>query len=310
MFTYPISYAVIGDVYMKLLWRFSLFALFLLVLFFGKETFQGAYDALLIWFEKLVPSMFVTMVLIRFMYRQQVFDSFRLPFVQRLFHMDNKSFSLVLCTIFLGFPSGAMFVDEAYAQGNIEERSAKRLLYTCSFPTPGFVIMSCGVVIFRSATIGFLLFFVQITSGLCLLWLTRKTPIVFHERVETHYNHKMNDLSTSLWESGKALFFIGGYLMLFMSCTSILFSILPDSYAFPLQILSEFSSGTIILNTLPLNNTTALVLSSMLLSFGGFCVHMQVCSMIEHCPFSYLKFLGFRLMQSLLSALILYAFLL
>lgn len=295
--------------FMKGLCKIFLLLLFVLALCFGDLTFQTTFDALHIWFEKLVPSLFVSMVLLRIMYKQHIFEFIKIPFVKQIFHMDSSSFTLVLCSIFLGFPSGAMFLNEAYKQNQIDKPAMQRLVYVCSFPAPGFIMMSCGVVIFKSVEIGFLMFLSQVLSGLVLLWLTRKTPISFHESTYIERGRIMNDVGASIIESGKALYLIGGYLMLFMSCSSILFSFLPDIYAYPFRILAEFSSGIIILNTLPFTNKILQILTSMVLSFGGFCVHMQVFSIVENCSISYRKYFCFRVMQSILSALILYCLL-
>ncbi|MFR5525687.1 MAG: hypothetical protein ACLTJG_12350, partial [[Clostridium] innocuum] len=146
---------------MKKFTGFLLFGLLLLTLGFGTLTLQSAQNALSIWFEKLVPSMFISMVLVRLLYMEHAFDhlpSFGLP---ALLGMDKGAWNLVLCTMFLGFPTGSLFVDEAVRDGTLSRHDASRLLYCCCFPTPGFVIISCGIVFFKSLHIGLLLFVLQ-----------------------------------------------------------------------------------------------------------------------------------------------------
>lgn len=53
---------------MKKFTSLLLFAVFLLTLCFGTLTLQSAQNALSIWFEKLVPSMLISMVLVRLLY--------------------------------------------------------------------------------------------------------------------------------------------------------------------------------------------------------------------------------------------------
>lgn len=59
---------------MKKFTGFLLFGLLLLTLGFGTLTLQSAQNALSIWFEKLVPSMFLSMVLVRLLYKEHAFD--------------------------------------------------------------------------------------------------------------------------------------------------------------------------------------------------------------------------------------------
>ncbi|MEG0329772.1 MAG: hypothetical protein RR537_01525 [Longicatena sp.] len=295
---------------MKRCVQLCLIILFALTLCNGAISVQTTQDALHIWFEKLVPSLFVSMVLVRILYKQEILQKLPIPFVKSIFHMDKDSFCMVLCTLFLGFPSGACFLDECYANKELTKKEAQRLLYTCSFATPSFIILSCGVVLFQSVRIGFLLFLAQVTSGLCLLFFTRKTCIVTHHKKSFVISSISKDLSSSIMESGKILYMIGGYLLFFMCCANLLFSFLPISLSYTLRILSEFSSGIMLLNTLSLSSITLQLLTCMVLSFGGFCVHLQVYSLLEHLPFSYPTYLRYRLLQSVLSALIYGCFLL
>ena len=116
----------------------------------------------------------------------------------------------------------------------------------------------------------------------------------------------MKQLSIAVKESGLSLYMIGGYLMLFLSISGVLLSFLPEAVALPLRISAEFSSGAVLLQSLPYASILIQLLLCVLLSFGGFCVHMQIFSMVEHVPLSYGKFLLFRLLQALFSCLSFY----
>lgn len=280
------------------------------VLCCGGMTLSTTKEALTLWFEKLVPSMFVTLVLIRTIYHQQILDHIHIPLLPRAFRVDSSTFSLILCIMFLGFPNGASFIDEAYQSGRIDAQQAKRLLYTCSYAAPGFVIMTCGALLFHSVQIGIQLFVAQICSGWILLLCTRGTPIYQPQTLHHDNIPFMKSVSSAILESGKALYMIGGYLMLFMSVCGVLLQFLPDMYALPVRIVAEFSSGVVLLQRLPFSTMTLEILTCMLLGFGGFCVHMQVCSMSEHVPFSYVSYFFCRILQSILSAIIFTLFLL
>lgn len=294
---------------MKKISMLLILILFVLSLCFGDITFTATKDALTIWFEKLVPSMFVSLVCIRLLYSQRILHVISLPILPKLLHIDKGAFTLVLCSIFLGFPNGAVFIDEAYQRGELDEAGAKRLLYTCSYATPGFVIMTCGLVLSHSLKYGAFLFLTQICSGLILLWMTRSTYVKSYRSSIQLSPPLMKSLSSAIIESGKSLYMIGGYLMLFMSLTCVVCSFLPDIISMPIRIAAEFSSGIILLNTLPFSNSILLCLISFVLGFAGFCVHMQVLSMAAHVHISYRKFFLWRILQGILSSIIFALFL-
>ena len=290
---------------MKKFTGFLLFGLLLLTLGFGTLTLQSAQNALSIWFEKLVPSMFLSMVLVRLLYKEHAFDHLPSLGLPALLGMDQGAWNLVLCTMFLGFPTGSVFVDEAVRDGVLSRQDAARLLYCCCFPTPGFVIISCGIVFFKSLHIGMLLFALQLLSGLLLLLFTRRHTIHTFPAAVASSQSFMRNLSSAVTESGISLYMIGGYLMIFMSVTAVLFSFLPEFPALIIRSLAEFSSGIVLINVTPFSTMQRLLLTSFLLGFAGFCVHMQIMSMVEQVPLRYLVFLLYRILQGMISVLLL-----
>lgn len=300
MFVSFFSYGRSGDNMKKLL-SFLLLAILALCLVFGMNTVQLSKQALTLWFENLVPSMFVTMVLIRVLYKQHMLDHLVPSFLCKPFGVDQTAMALIISTMLLGFPNGSLFIEEALNKGQIDQDGAKRLFNICCFPTPGFVILSCGVKLYHSIHIGFLLYFSQLAYGLIALWMTRSSFIHCYHDSQLHKQPIMKDLSSSMLESGTSLFMIGGYLMLFMSVTGILFSFLPEVLRYPLSICSEFSNGIFLIQQAALPKLLSFMASCALLGFGGFCVHMQIYSMCEHSKVNYRHFFLYRIFQSLLS---------
>lgn len=293
---------------MKKLTSYLLFLLFAATLIFGNVTLTNAQQSLQIWFEKLIPSMFLSMVFVRLLYKRQAFHALPLFHIPQLLGMDRGAFHLVLCAMLLGFPTGSTFIDEAIEDG-LSPNGAKRLLYCCSFPTPGFVIMSCGLVFFHSLRIGLLLFAAQLLSGLCLLLLSRHDRVVMAPPSDSSVPSFMRCLSSSIIESGIALFMIGGYLMLFMSISAVIFSFLPAASTLFLRCLGEFSSGIVLINQTPIPLLWQMLATCFLLGFAGFCVHMQIMSMVEHVRLHYGIFFTLRIIQGFLSVAIFYALL-
>ena len=272
----------------------------ILTFFYGDILFDSSKIALITWFEKLVPSLFLPMICVKVLYKQHYFDNLLAFFFPSMFQIDKTAWNIVLCTIFLGFPNGSIFIDKAIQQGILAAEDGKRLLYCCCFPTPGFVIITCGIVFYNSFQIGILLFFIQIVSGLCLLLFTRHKRISC-QTVPYSSSSFMKSLRSSIIETGISLYMIGGYLMLFSGITTLLLTLLPISSLY-FQSLLEFSNGITVIHQAELSIEVKLIFSCFLLGFAGLCVHMQIMSMVEHVKLSYLKFLLYRIIQGMLSA--------
>lgn len=294
---------------MKKILQFLLIALLALCLVYGSKAVAISRQSLTLWFENLVPSMFVSMVLLRLLYKQQSLQGLFPSFFCRIFGLDQHAMALVISSMLLGFPSGSQFIEEAYQANEIDQSAVRRLFPICCFPTPGFVILSCGEGIFHSLPIGFLLYLSQILYGFISLWCTRKHVITYRISHSPKTNPLMKDFGSSMLESGTSLFMIGGYLMIFMSLSGILFSFLPATLRFPLSIIAEFSSGTFLIQQTGLSLYPSLIATCALLGFGGFCVHMQIYSLCETSKTSYSSFFRYRLIQCILSTLIFCVFL-
>lgn len=302
------AYGKNGDDVKKVLQIFLLAAL-CLCLYHGNDCIEISSKSLTLWFENLVPSMFVTMVLIRLLYKQQMLQHFVPDFICRMFGLDQASFALVISSMLLGFPNGSLFIEEAYRRNELDIDGAHRLFLICCFPTPGFVILSCGVGLYHQAIIGFYLYISSVLCGFLMLFLTRHQRIITTSPSLIHMHHFMQDFSSSLLESGTSLFMIGGYLMIFMSITGIIFSFLPTFISLPFRISAEFSSGVFLIQATSLSTLSKLLCTSALLGFGGFCVHMQIYSMCDTCKTKYFIFFLYRIFQSIISLLIFCIFL-
>lgn len=298
-----------GDGMQKRLLTICLSILFIALLRYGSLNYEQSAKALTLWFETLVPSLFCVMVMVKVMFSLGAFDWLAKPFAllfSRLFRMNEQSFPYLVALMFLGFPAGAAFINEAVSNHHFDQKEGQRLIDTCSFATPGFVVLTVGSVLFHSVSIGILLFGIQWFSGWILLALTRKQEIHVDHAIVVKRPSGIQTLGNAMMESGKTLYMMGGYLMLCMSITSILLQFLPAWAQMPLRIIAEFSSGTMQLAVLEIPLVNRLIGISMLLSFGGFCVHMQVMCFSEATYLRYFPYLCFRILQAIISGLLTY----
>lgn len=293
---------------MRLRYSFIVLFVFILIMIRGDSTFLLSTTALNLWFEKLIPSMFVAMVFVRVLYDTHLINILLRPMrgiLNFIFHVDENGFSLVLSSLVLGFPTSALLVDEEVKRCSLDQSCAQRLINTCSFATPGFIIMTCGIALSGSKEVGIQLFLISMLSGFILLFITRRHPIVMKTQTYT-VPPFFTILSNAITSSAKALFMIGGYLMITMCVLGVLLPFLPETLHFPLNVFIEFSNGSRVLSRSLLPLPLRYSLQSALLGFGGFCVHLQIMSMIEYTQLNYLKYLAYRILQAMICFLFAY----
>ena len=89
-----------------------------------------------------------------------------------------------------------------------------------------------------------LLFALQLLSGLLLLLFTRRHTIHTFPAAVASSQSFMRNLSIAVTESGISLYMIGGYLMLFMSVTAVLFPFFRNFLRLSYAVLRSFPAAS------------------------------------------------------------------
>lgn len=266
---------------------FSIFTLFLFTN--GNLSFETSKHALHIWFETLIPSLFLSVICIQVLYHLHLFEYFTYPFffLKYLFHIDTHTLSLIFTSLFLGYPLSSHILHHK----NLTFKQYERLFLCCHIASPGFILITISSL--YNTAIAYQIWFSQILSLFLLLFLTRNTPIYLPDikQKEIPFFVMFTDVFK---QSGISLFMIGGYFMLFLCFKEMLFLIFPSTTHFFFHILLEFSSGTIFLSQSELSFLSQLIFLNIILSWGGFCIHFQQFS---DTNISYLKFIRYRMLQ-------------
>ncbi len=286
---------------MKKLIPYLLFVFFILLLVQGNIAYEATSQALYFWFNKLVPTMFVTMVVVTLALHYQAFDTLGVLFspLIKILNINKQAFSLLIACLFVGSPGSTILLDSYVQNNQITNKAAQRLLLCVSLSTPSFIVLTCGVLFFDSIQIGFILWFSQIFITLLLLLFYRYPMIEFNTTItDTSF---FITLKKAISTNALALFYIGGYIMLFLTFFNLSSQFLPPLFYPIFLAASEFSLGSQLISTLilPLNIKVGLVAACI--GFNGLCVHLQIFSMSEHIDKHYSHFLFLRIIQSLLS---------
>lgn len=310
----------------KYIVSFLVLLLMFLLLLKPHLCIEGATNGLLLWFHKLLPSLFPFILLMQFLSQLNVFFkiSHKLTFItQPLLRINGTTFMLFILGLIGGYPMGAKLTKELYLQGKISTTDAKKCLCCANNCGPIFIIGTVGALMLGNTRLGYLLFLVHVLSAVLLLLLTRFFP-------NSQTSCKISTVSSSLTISEAftlavqnamdTIVYVGGYIIFFsvlihmLKSSSIVSSIityfsrtLRIPYASIQSILLgslEFSNGSALIASTTPFSLMNLALLSALIAFGGFCVLFQSQYVLQGTNLSISLYFTSKCLQAMLAYLL------
>lgn len=290
---------------MKKIILYALFILFLLSVYFGTTTISSSLDALHLWMNTLVPSFLFPLIFVRLLTPYHLLYPILKPLNKIfifIFQIDANTMEAIITSLFLGFPSSSIYLNELANENQLTQKQYNRLMYCVFLASPNFILISLSVIYPSNITKTLLL--IQLICIFILLLFTRNIPLSFQRNIQSvsFFEH----LADSITQSFSILFMILAYLLITYVIIDLSTSLFPEIIKTPLKLLGEFSSGCFYLADLDIPNLYKLLFTSMLLSYGGLCVHMQIINSVDHKRFQYGTFLSYRTMHMLLAIIITY----
>lgn len=274
---------------------------------FSTTTISSSQNAIHLWMNTLVPSFVFPLILVRLLAPYHLLLPILNPFKKLIwycFHIDTIAFEYVLTSLFLGFPSASLFLEDFSNQEKLSQKEYNRLLYCTFMASPNFLLISLRTIYSQEVVLK--LFIIQILCILSLLIFTRNIPLTFH--VNTTRPSFYEQLSMSIERSFQILLIILAYLLLVYVIIDIVTIPLNAYTKIPLKLLSEFSSGCFYIHKLMFPFEVKILLTSFLLSYGGLCVHIQLISSLSKKQFHYLSFMKYRCFHIVLGLLLTWLF--
>ena len=242
-----------------------------------------------LWFNNLVPFMFVTYLLVDLLLNYGIGDIF-----YRVFKSNVPI--LFIISMLLGTPANAKYVSEFYKNGYISEDSANWLLLFAYSPNPLFVF---GIV--PKYEMGVVVLLVLYLTNFLIAFFSIKY-IRMNKCNQKKFENKSftKCIEESIYKSSKILLLILGIIIIYAIIIKFMDLFFPENF-FILKIILEITNGiNIIVNSNP--DMYKWILFAV--SFGGLSIHTQVKSILSDTNLSYSHFLLGRLIASLISLLI------
>lgn len=285
--------------YMKIkkdsLLLFSALALAGILIIFSSGAKEGALYGAALAQRVVVPSLLPLLILFNFIQHSaagRALENILSPVTCRILGLPKCAGPAVFLGLIGGYPTGALLTANLYRNSDIDSECAKRLLRFDFSGGAGFIITALGTGILKNKEQGILLF-ASITSAALISALLGAFIWGKADKGESSFLSMpaADALNKSVEQSARSVINMAAYIVLFCAVQGN--AQIPDL----LSPLIEITSGAAQCATsLPLWTT------AFFLAFGGFCIHLQIFSVIREIRMKYADFLLWRLINGIISS--------
>ena len=276
------------------------------------------YNSLLLWSNKVVPSLLPFFLLAHFLMNYgltNILGELFKPFMKLIRTNSNNAFIFII-SILTGSPSNAFFAREAINNNLIDENDATKVLMFSQFASPLF-IMGTIYSSLENKKLCILILIVTYATNIILAFIFRNfnTNSNYQKISIKSIKYNLNThvsfgkiLSNSIRKTFDTLLIILGSIC-FFNIISIsikqFFSLNDISYAVISGIL-EMTQGINNVCLLNISVKLKVLFVTLFLSFGGLSIHSQVLSIISDTKIKYLPYLKARIIHALISGILVF----
>ena len=277
-------------------------------IFYHNEAIQTSIlNACNLFITKLFPSLFPMMIL------ADCFIYFKLPellchyfghFFSKYFHTSPYGAFAFFISCFSGTPSNAYTIKSLYNQNYLTAEESSKILSFTFFSNPLFLYTMLSLIFKDNPSSIYKLLFLPYLVNIIIGILSPKTPTTIQNITQKKQENFGTMLSSSIKNAMNTLLLILGTISVFFLINTII-----NPYQIPfITGTLEISQG---LNSL-INTNLSLkireILAIIFISFGGLSIHMQIKGILSDTSIKYTSFLKGRIIQTILSILIILIF--
>ena len=270
--------------------------------------FQTVNQSLDLWVNTLLPTLFpffiISDILISYNIINIIPKNIKI-FLCKLFNINENAISVFLLSLLSGFPSNAKITRTLYDNKKLNKNEASHILMFTHFSNPFFISMISSVFL-NNSKITIIILLTQYLSNIILgiivrnhHYITKSNTITTNYKCQSFPNTLINAIKSSL----NSVLLILGTLTSFLIFSKLITNLISlNNYNNTLlNGILELTSGLKSLSLLNIKEIYKVILSSIFITFGGFCIHMQVISQISDTEIKYKPFLIGRILQSFIS---------
>lgn len=278
---------------------------------FPKVMINSSINALLIFREKLFPSIFPFFVL-SFLFINMgyplILNKYFKNITRKVFHLSENTSFILLMSIISGFPSGAKYVVKDYSNNYITKEEGNQLLLFTHFANPLFVLGTCGILL-NSKRLAYKILICQLFANIILGILVRPKEITISpkkEVVSTTTPSLISILPDAINESMEVLIFMLGSITIFQFFTNCFLLFTNETVFFKTIFtgIMDLTSGINLVPTLSISIELKALLMLIFITFGSLSVHLQVINAIKNTNLSYTNFFIGRILESIIAVIL------
>lgn len=268
-----------------------------------------------IWFNTLVPSMFPMIVLsdilINYNFTEFIPNSI-VKFISKIFNISKNSVLVIFLSMISGFPTNAITVVNAYDKKMISRKEAEHLLLFNHFANPLFVLETIGIFYLNNNKYGIVILISHVLGNIIIGLLFRyKNKYSIDNYIYNNYKSQSfgDVISSSIKKTINSLFMISGTITLFLILSTLIINVFNlNSYlSILIQGILEMTTAVASLSMISVSDVIKVIVSTMIISFGGLSIHLQVYSSLDG-KLRYKNYFVGRLLQTLISGLLAFIF--
>lgn len=265
-----------------------------------------------IWIKTVFPSLFpffvISGILINYGFVSVLANILKKPF-HFLFKISSSASFVLVMSIISGFPSNAKYTKELLEKNMITKEEASKIILFTHFSNPLFILGALANVFLKNYKAALLVLIIHYSINF-IIGIIFRNYNVSNSNIENNNCNISNNFgyafTNSIINSINTLLLILGTITIFLIFTNLISSFFKNNF-FLFSLINSFMEMTQGLNyicNLNISLKIKTILSSMILSFGGLSVHMQVISILSDYNIKYLPYLFARLLHCFLSGLL------
>ena len=256
-------------------------------------------------FPSLIPFMIISNILIDFNFISDISDAFSK--IIKIFKVNGNCSFIFIMSILSGTPGNAKYIKDLLENKMITLNDANNCLNFCHFTNPIFILGTIGLSLFNNKKIGLIILISHYLSSIIIGLFNKKNK----DCLLSMHNNKKNktsiikSLTSSIYKTINTLLLILGIITTSLIITTLIDSLIniPNNYKF-LYGIFEMTQGLKYLSLTSLNTNIKAIIASFMISFGGFCIHAQVFSIIDTKKIRYLPYFTSRLIHGIIASII------
>lgn len=274
---------------------------------FPKVMINSSINSLLIFREKLFPSIFPFFVL-SFLFINMgyplILNKYFKNITRKIFHLSENTTFIFLMSIISGFPSGAKYITKDYNNNYITKEEGNQLLLFTHFANPLFVLGTCGILL-NNRKLAYKILICQLLANIILGILVRPKEITISKEKEGAFNAPslISILPDAINEAMEVLIFMLGSITIFQFFTNC-FLLFTNESVFVKTIFTgimDLTSGISLVPSLPISLELKGLIMLIFITFGSLSVHLQVINAIKSTNLSYANFFIGRILETVIA---------